>query len=156
MPTTIQNFLAEFTPKAAENLIAALLRLPEDKRLWAPSPTARPALSLVAECALNNSYTVDMIETRQWTAGTMEEYFQEQTDLMNGDWATLEALLRKNTERFTACVRDLPDDVLGDEITMPFGKFTMTHTISYPYWNMSYHEGQINYIASILDRLNEA
>jgi hypothetical protein len=153
MPTSAQTFLADSIPVAAENLIAALLRLPEDKRLWTPSETARPALNLVAECALNNGYTVDLIETRQWTAGSMDEFFQKQTDLMNGDWSTLEALLRTSAERVAACVRGVPDDVLNDEIVIPFGKFTMTQTLAYPYWNMSYHEGQINYIASILGEL---
>ena len=153
MPTSVQTFLADIAPVAAENLITALLSLPEDKRLWKPSETARPALSLVAECALNNGYSVDMIETRQWAAGPMDEYFKEQADLMNGDWATLEALLRTNTERFVACARTVPDDILTDEIQMPFGKFTVLQTLTYPYWNMSYHEGQINYIASLLGEL---
>lgn len=151
--TTFQNFIADISPIAAENLITALLNLSEDKRLWTPAPTSRPALGLVAECALNNGYAVDMIETGTWAAGPMDEYFKEQVDLMNGDWTTLEALLRKNTERFVACARNVPNERLNDKIEMPFGTFTVTQTITYPYWNMSYHEGQINYIASILGEL---
>jgi hypothetical protein len=27
---------------------------------------------------------------------------------------------------------------------------TLANIIAYPYWNMSYHEGQVNYIASML------
>ncbi|MCW3059839.1 MAG: hypothetical protein JWQ02_1660, partial [Capsulimonas sp.] len=85
-------------------------------------------------------------------SGTLEDFMQAQTELMNGEWETLEALLRTNTERFCAAVRDLPDDRLNEEVELPFtpGKFPISFTVSYCYWNMSYHEGQINYIASIL------
>ena len=30
---------------------------------------------------------------------------------------------------------------------------TLAQVIAYPHWNMSYHEGQINYIASMLGLL---
>jgi hypothetical protein len=42
------------------------------------------------------------------------------------------------------------DSDLGIEIEMPCGAMTLEQIVSYPYWNMCYHEGQINYIASML------
>ncbi len=35
-------------------------------------------------------------------------------------------------------------------IPMPWGPMTVAQMITSPHWNMTYHEGQINYIASIL------
>jgi len=40
------------------------------------------------------------------------------------------------------------------EVQMPWGMMTLAQIISYPYWDMSYHEGQINYLASMLVCLN--
>ncbi|MEO7715294.1 MAG: DinB family protein [Capsulimonas sp.] len=150
MSVSMQTFLADACKATCENLISAMRQLPEDKRLWTPAPTSRPAMNLIAECALGNGHTAELIENGKWPDGTLEDFMQAQTDLTNGEWETLEALLRSNTERFCAAVRDLPDDRLNEIAELPFGKFPISFTVSYCYWNMSYHEGQINYIASIL------
>ena len=39
---------------------------------------------------------------------------------------------------------------MGVEIPMPWGPMTIGRMITYPQWNMTYHEGQINYLASLL------
>jgi hypothetical protein len=36
---------------------------------------------------------------------------------------------------------------------MPWGPMTVSQILGYPFWNMCYHEGQINYIASMLGTL---
>ncbi|MEO7715293.1 MAG: DinB family protein [Capsulimonas sp.] len=157
MSVSMQTFLADSCKATCENLIAAVLNLPEDKRLWSPAPTSRSAINLIAECALGNAYTAELIETSKWPDGTLEDFIQAQTELTNGEWETLEALLRSNTERFCTAVRDLPDDRLNEIVELPLGRFAgkypISFTVSYCYWNMSYHEGQINYIASILGEL---
>ena len=44
MSNTLQEFLATATQKAADDLDAAFLRLPEEKRAWSPDGKARTAL----------------------------------------------------------------------------------------------------------------
>ncbi len=66
------------------------------------------------------------------------------------NWESLRALLQTNTDRVIAAIRAVPGDALNDEVAMPWGTQTMAQIIAYPYWNMTYHEGQINYIASLL------
>jgi hypothetical protein len=39
---------------------------------------------------------------------------------------------------------------LSIEFPSPWGSLSIEQTIAYPYWNMSYHLGQLNYIASML------
>jgi len=62
----------------------------------------------------------------------------------------LNSLLEVNLEKVASVIRSVPDKDLDIELEMPWGKGTIGQIIAYPYWNMSYHEGQINYIASIL------
>lgn len=66
MSNSMQDFLADATAKAASNLEAALLRVPADKRLWAPVETSRSALDIVAECAILNASSAQIIMLRKW------------------------------------------------------------------------------------------
>ncbi len=148
MSKTQQEFLANAIEQGAKNLFAALLALPEDKRAWSPNG-ARSALNLVAECALNNGYTADLIENRAWGAPALDEYLVIQNETAAGSLDDLQNLLEANTKRVSAVILSTPDDALGVEIETPFGTMTIAQSIVYPYWNMSYHEGQINFIASM-------
>lgn len=150
MPTTVQEFLADATQRSATELVEALLRLPEDKRAWKPSDTARSAIDLVAECAINNGVTADLVVTRKWGADDYPVYLQKKAALAAGDWGTLKALLETNTQRFIDTVRAVPTEDLDIPIETPYGTGPLSGVCSYPYWNMSYHLGQINYIATIL------
>lgn len=149
MSITQQEFLANSTERGAKNLFAALIALPEEKRGWRPADTARTALELVAECAQNNAYTADLIENRAWNAPAHEEYLILQKQIAAGSLSELEALLEENTKRIATVIRATPDEAMGVTIDTPFGAMTIAQAVSYPYWNMSYHEGQINYIASL-------
>ena len=154
MANTLQDFLGIATQKTADELVAAFLRLAEDRRAWSPEGKARTALDLVAECALLNGYTADLIRTRLWPDGNFERYAREKAEAVAQGWEPLSALLKANTEKIIAAIREVPDDALGSEIAMPWGKQPLTEIVSYPYWNMTYHQGQINYIASMLGCLD--
>lgn len=149
MPITQQEFLAFSIAEKAKNLFAALIALPDEKRGWRPAETARPALDLVAECALNNGYTADMIQNRAWGAPALEEYMAKQSETAAVSLDDLRKLLEENTQRVIATIQATPDEAMGVEIETPYGTMTIAQSIAYPYWNMSYHEGQINYIASL-------
>lgn len=153
MSNTLQDFLSAATQKAADDLTAAVLRLPEDKRGWSSDGTARPALDQMAECAILNGYTADLIQTQTWPDDRFETFFQEMAEAAAQDWETLSARLRENAGRIAAAISAVPDNALGREIKMPWGTQTMAQIMAYPYWNMVYHHGQVNYIASILGRL---
>jgi len=151
----LQEFQAEAARKCAANLEAALLRVPEEKRAWSPAETARTALDQVAECAILNGSTADLIESRVWPAASNDfEAYRRRKEELARDWSAVKAMLDANTERMTAAIRAVPDADLGVQIEMPWGPMTLAEIIAYPQWNMTYHEGQINYIASILGCLD--
>jgi hypothetical protein len=149
MPGTLQEFLAKATPEAATELETAILRLPDDKRNWSPMGQARTALDMMAECAILNDVS-EMVRTRTFPADFDFGAFARAKTEIAQDWDKLRALLHENASRAVAAIRKVPDEDLGIEIPMPWGPVTVGQTIAYPYWNMSYHTGQINYLASML------
>ncbi len=150
MPDHLQAFFAKATPKAASDLEAALLRLPADKRDWSSTPEARTALDMVAECALLNGTTADLLQTRVFPANYDMAAFMSAKAELRQDWNALKSLLQASVAKVVAATRAVPDDALETEIALPWGPMTLAQIIAYPYWNMAYHEGQINYIASTL------
>ncbi len=150
MPKTIQEHLADATLKAASDLTAVFLRLPEDKRDWSPDEKARTALDQFAECAILCGYTAETITTKQLADGAMENFFTDKTELKTRDWEQVHALFQANVTQVTDAIRAVSEDDMGVEIAMPWGPMTLAQMITYPHWNLTYHEGQINYIASIL------
>ena len=150
MPNTLQDFFAAATLKASEDLAAAFLRLPEEKRTWVPGGEARTAIDQVAECALINGYTADLIQTQKWQTDRFDIFPREKAEAIAQGWELLNTKLGENTARVITAIRAAPDKELDAEIQLPWSKMTLAQVLAYPYWNMSYHEGQINYIVSLL------
>jgi uncharacterized damage-inducible protein DinB len=154
MPHTLQEFLANAAEKAAADLETALKRLPEEKQNWSPVDTSRSALDQVAECAILNGTTAAIIQSRQFPHDfDFEAYARQKSELAQDRDAALK-LLHENTPRAVDAIRAVADADLEVSVDMPWGPMTLAQIISYPYWNMSYHEGQINYIASMLGCLS--
>lgn len=149
MSATVQEFLAASARQAANDLVTALLRVPEDKRDWSPMGNARTALDQVAECALLTGSTAEMLVTRKFPDFKSDEYDKARAELI-ADWSKMEALLKENTEKAAAEILKIPDEDFDTEIVMPWGPMKLVSIMAYPYWNMTYHEAQINYIASML------
>jgi len=154
MSTTLQSFLAAATKKAADELEAALLRLPEDKRGWAPADSSRSALDQAAECAMLSGSTSELIKTRKWNfEGDFSEYLRKKSELAQS-WSGVKTVLDENIANVVEAIAAVPTEDLEAEVKTPFGTMTLAQIISYPYWNMTYHLGQINYLASILGVLD--
>lgn len=145
----LQDFLAEGALKAALDLETALMRLPKDKRLWSVGGDARSALDMVAEVAMLNGTTADTLQNRAFGDFDWAAYTREKAELAQ-DWPALKSLLDANTSRVVEVIRALPDEALNVEVQMPWGAMTLMQLMEYPYWNAKYHEGQINFIASVL------
>jgi hypothetical protein len=99
---------------------------------------------------MNNGVTAALIETRRWPDRDHATYLKDKAVLADGDWEALRALLEKNTGRLIAVLRAVPDSDLDIPVETPYGTGPLSGICAYPYWNMSYHLGQINYIASLL------
>ena len=149
MSLKLQNVIAASTQNAADELIKAFLNLPEDKRDWSPDDKARTPINQMAECAILNGSTAELIKSKIWPETGYQAYMSEMKRVSES-WPTLEELLLKNTARLIATIKEVPDSELEVPIDMPWGAKATHEIIMYPHWNMSYHLGQINYIASIL------
>ena len=140
MPNTLQDFLADSTVKAAQDLEAALLQLPNEKWNWSAGGQARSALNMVAECALMNGRAVGMIQEQDFPGDfAFIEYRREIAELCL-DWPRLQKLLHDNTALVAQVIRAAPSEEAREKSDILF----------YPSWNMSYHTAQINFIAAML------
>ena len=149
MAGDLQGFLVEVTRKAAEDLIAAVEGLPAEKRAWRPLEKGRSAADQAAECAILNGSTAKILWEREWDRDfSFEQYERDRAELAR-DWEAVKAVLRENTEKVIAAIEGFPPEEMAGEVAAPWGPMPFTRVLSYPYWNMSYHEGQVNYIASL-------
>jgi uncharacterized damage-inducible protein DinB len=149
MSLKLQNIFAASTQKAADELIKAFLNLPDDKRGWSPDEKARPAINQLAECAILNGYTATLLLSKSWPKEGYRAYFEEMKRLSES-WETVEPVFLQNTSKLIAAIEEVPDSELEVSIDMPWGAKSTHEIMTYPTWNMTYHLGQINYLASIL------
>ena len=150
MPTQ-QSFLAAATEKAAADLAKAFVALPEDKRLWQPAESARSAMDQVAECAILTGYIANLLHTRQY--GNYDMFYAEEVELVRQGWEEIHPRLIENAGRAAAAIAAVPDGDLPNEIELPWGMQSIDELLAYSYWNLTYHLGQVNYIASLLGPL---
>jgi len=145
---TVQEYAAAAIEKSANDLIQAALTLPEDKRDWKPQDKGRSALSQLAECAVMNTMDAKIVQ-----AGAYQESLKAERDEMlvaldTPDKAITQ--LREGAAALAGAIREVPDADLGKEVSPPWATMTLAQFFLMPLWNMSYHEGQINYIGTLL------
>ncbi len=150
MPASIPNYVSSITTKSLQELVTAYLNIPEDKRHWSPDGKARTAADQIAECTVTNGYTALLLEFHKWETQWMDEFFVEKARVVSLSWEDIHDMLEENTAKLISALNGLQEKDLEIEINMPWGKQKLSELIVYPYWNMSYHLGQINYIASML------
>ena len=96
-----------------------------------------------------NGMTVELIKTKQFPASFDWAAYGQRRDALIQNESEMWTLLHENTASFISALEEVPAEDLDIEVAMPWGKMTIAQILAYPYWNMSYHEGQINYIASL-------
>jgi hypothetical protein len=149
MHSNVQQFFAKLTEKAASDLEKAYLDLPLNKRDWCPGGSTRTANDQIAECAILNKHTAVLLTDASKYDFDYAGFTSMKTNLAANPAELLEQL-KKNSAAVADAIRNLPDEKLADEFTFPWGAMTMEQIMTYPHWNMSYHEGQINYIATLV------
>jgi hypothetical protein len=133
----------------ADELVAALNRLPADKRTIVPMGKARSAMHQMAECALLAGASVDMLVAKAWTMSDDFTEYETAKAKLEVDEAACLALLKENVAKLVETIKSYPTEDLDVTIPMPWGPQTCAEVAAYSYWNMYYHQGQINYIASM-------
>jgi len=114
---------------------------------WSPLGDARSALSVLTECVIANYKWRDILRNRQYS-DVSEELWEEVTKACLDLPATL-AQLETSGEQLAQAILTIPDNDTADEIESPWGPYTLADCCLHAYWNMVYHEGQINYIQTL-------
>ncbi len=145
---TIQEYAAAAIEKSAGDLIQAALTLPEDKHDWKPQDKGRSALSQLAECAVMNTLAAKIVRAGAYQESLMAEWGELLPTLDRPEKAIKQ--LREGAAALASAIRESPEANLGKEVALPWATVTMAQFFLMPFWNMSYHEGQINYIGTLL------
>ena len=147
MTVTIPEVAVELTREAAEVLIAVATATPAERLAWKPLDSGRSILEQLAECSVANRKWAAILRTGVYAnlpEGTYARAVHEATDLTSAVH-----MLRKATSELTAAIGSISPDRLGDTIETEWHPYSIARCCLHAYWNMTYHEGQINYIQTL-------
>jgi len=144
MEKSAQRLIAQRLRAATDQVIATTKAMPEDKLRWTPMENGRCVLELLADCVHCSLRVAKIIQQRNFND------LPDAPDWQTTDLATFHELLRSSTEAYCEVVMSVPDEDLTLEFDAPWGgKLEVGGGMFHPYWNMTYHEGQINYIQTL-------
>jgi hypothetical protein len=149
MPT-VSELASQLNREAAEALVRTIQAMPADKVTWKPLDNGRSALDQLQECAGISYYAAQVLQTRE-----LPPFDREAFDKMKEEHDTVEkaaTLLQNGIEKLTAAIDAFPPEHLDDTLTLPFaGGITKSFAelMLMSYWNMSYHQGQVNFIQTL-------
>jgi hypothetical protein len=119
-----------------------------DKAGWSPMDKGRTAIDQVSECALINGMLADILISRTDPVADWEAFDQARAALDTADKAI--GVLHETLGKLQGAYAALPAEDEDTQITMPWGKqYKLIDLPSIALWNNTYHEGQINYIATL-------
>jgi len=146
------QLLCHLTRRQTDSLFRAARNLPAERLDWTPAPGVRSALSQLQEIATaNETFKAAWTERKiSWSPEAFAKWMEYRSQFTDLD--QLEEMTRKSCEDLCEFIMGLQESDLTLPVEMPFpGDFKLADILAYTYWNASYHEGQINYIASILE-----
>ncbi len=150
MDSGIEMFVS-LTKKQADSTLGVFMKLPEDKRAWKATEKSRSAIDQIAEIAILNSAISDVLKTFSFPADyDLNSFIQRKIELCES-WDELKKLYMSGTEAFLAELNKLDPANLERSVHFPWGPMAVKEIMAMPYWNMAYHEGQITFIAVMLD-----
>lgn len=146
-------FLTSLTKElksGADMLTKAALAIPQDKREWNPGGKARSTKDILVECAGFPQWITFAVQNKRMPTEVEAQNFQTS---ITSEAKTVEALteiLNKETDKYIEFVKTIPESRYTEEMTFPWGTFTLAATLGFHSWNNTYHLGQINYLQLIL------
>ena len=147
-----QELIAYLTRKQVRATFEAARRLPADKLGWKPAPSSRSALDQLQELAtaVTQFWSLYTTGKMEWDSEVHQNWYVERAKITDLD--ELERMAAADTEKMAEFFAKMPAEQLETVVHLPFpGEYKMADIMCYHYWNAAYHEGQINYIASLLE-----
>jgi hypothetical protein len=143
----LQTVAAERTRKGAVNLVQLLRVMPPEWLHWKPLDCGRTVIEQAIECILVNRKWALTLRQGVYTRVPVETVEQVKTTCQ--DSSQVSQLLQEAAEELAAAILALPVTQLDEQIHAPFGTYSVADCCLLGYWNMVYHEGQINYIQTL-------
>ena len=122
-----------------------------DHIVWKPLDKGRSGLDQVLECAGFAFLTKQIFE-----AQAMIPIDFAQLEAMKAEYDTPEkalGLLDQTFEELANAIEAFPDAKMGEKLVLPFmnnAERSFTEIAMMTHWNTVYHEGQINYIETLM------
>ena len=122
-----------------------------DKATWSPLDKGRTAVNQVAECALIAGGVSGILHAKSAESLDMSGFGQAIAALAT-DAESVLAALATNADSLCAAIATLTEADYAITVQMPWGAtYTLSEVAMLVYWNNTYHEGQINYIATLAE-----
>lgn len=147
---TVPLLARGLTIEAANSLSRSVRSMPDEKLTWKVMCEARSALDMLVECAGSAMFVAEILNSREAPDPheDMLEKLRQKTDTLTKGLL----LLKNGIEALTVAIDDFPVAHLDETVVLPFaGGITKSYAtlMLLPYWNMSYHLGQINFIQTL-------
>lgn len=150
---TYQEFIIEETQHAFEEAFKDAAKVPEDKLDWKPLDTGRSVLDQARELAKCPDWAIELCG--DGPAPDHSEEAMAKAKAEQAEWKTVDDCRREFNKRAVAYyefVKNFPSDKLEKTMFLPYDggrEFSFKEMLSYPLWNATYHQGQINYIQTL-------
>ena len=147
---TVNELAVKLTTEANELLVRAVRAMPADKVVWRALDMGRSPLEMVVECG-----TTNMLMSQILNEMGMPPYDPEVARRSNASYDTISkaiGMLKDGTDALVNAIEIFPVKHLEDSLTLPFGGGmirTYSEIMVMPYWNMTYHLGQINFVQTL-------
>lgn len=151
---TSKGLLISIINESNETLYRNARAIPADKLDWAPADGARTVMSMLQECVQAPGWSTAMLETRSVPGGFDEEGFAVMM-AERAQWDTIdkcEAECKVRTAKLIETIGAFPEAEMDDTLFLPFTMKDHPYwdIMLYPYWNATWHTGQIAYIQVML------
>jgi hypothetical protein len=142
-------FLASRIRSAGADIEKAMAKMPADRQAWHPpveGNIGRDALDQIIECGLLNGWGATAFQNKlaappDWDAYTAQKVLLDTPEKVH-------ATFKAGNEALASAIEACSATHLGETFIHPFfqTQTTWAEFADFFYWNMCYHEGQINYI----------
>src|SRR5438270_13923316 len=141
----LQQQVAKMTREAWEGLMRTAAFVPEEKRDWVPQGKARTLHDILVECAVLPGRYALLLGNEELPPPDREGYERAKAALN-----TLEKIKAAGDPAIALLcqlIEAVPDERLDETRAMPWGgTMTLADRLFICYWNLTYHNGQVNYL----------
>ena len=151
MPQTAEQAKQRFE-KYSARLLHLFSFVPDDKLNWAPSPTAKSSLRIVAHCGLTSAFFADLITGKMPEKMPTPDKFLQSLHDAEETISTREdaiALVKATTADLCSAIDTVNAKNIDTVADSPFGALPLRFWIDQGSAQMAGHAGQLEYLQTV-------